>query len=188
MLTTLALWARIAVLTSCVVLGSLCWNAFSSWGSALDQSKQGIDQYVDFSIPQPDYSPAEVVTLQIESMRDSASSPERLTTCYSLASPQNREITGPIERFGAMVMMPPYDRLARCQAWQVGRPVIDQDHAAVLVSTISSDGSGVAFRFLLRLHTEHPFDGCWLTEAVQVLARTDTSDDAWLSKKESSLE
>lgn len=188
MLFTLASWARIGVLASCAIMGSLCWSIFSSWGSSSNHSEPDVNQHVDFSIPQPHYSPAEVVTLQIESMRDSASSPDHLTTCYSLASPENREITGPIERFGAMVMMPPYDRLARCQAWQVGRPVIDQDHAAVLVSTISSDGSGVAFRFLLRLHTEHPFDGCWLTEAVQVLARTDTSDDAWLSKKESSLE
>ncbi len=75
-------------------------------------------------------------------------------------------------------MMPPYDRLARCQSWQVGRAVIDQHDAAVVVSTISSDGTGAAFRFLLRLHTEPPYGGCWLTEEVRVLAGIDSAEDA----------
>lgn len=188
MVSTLAMWARFGTLASCAILGSLSWNIFSSSGNSLDHTKLDIDQQVDVRIPQPHYSPAEVVALQIESMRESTGSLDRLTTCYSLASPENREVTGPIKRFAEMIMMPPYDRLAGCQAWQVGRPVIDQNYAAVLVSTISSDGSGVAFRFLLRLHTEPPYGGCWLTEAVQVLAKTDSSDAAWLPKKESSLE
>jgi hypothetical protein len=188
MLFTLALWTRLGVLASCFILGSLCWSIFSSWGNSVNHRRLEIDQHVDFHIPQRHYSPAEVVTLQITSIREFAVSPDRLATCYSLASPENREVTGPLKRFADMIMTPPYDRLASCQSWQVGRAVIEDNYAAVMVSTISSDGSGVAFRFLLQLHTEPPYDGCWLTEAVQVLERDVSSDDAFSPKKESSLE
>ena len=188
MRSTLSLWARISVLAGCLVLGSLCWNIVSSWGSPANQGHLDIDQHVDFGVPQPHYSPAEVVALQIESIRDSAVSLDRLATCYSLASPENRAVTGPFKRFADMLMKPPYDRLAGCQTWQVGRAVVKQNYAGVLVSTLSSDGSGAAFRFILQYHPESPYGGCWLTEGVQVLGMTDSSDAALVPKKESSLE
>lgn len=77
-----------------------------------------------------------------------------------------------------MVMMPPYDRLAISQDWQVGSPTIEKDYAAVLVSTVSANGDATAFRFLLHQHKRAPYEGCWLTEAVQVLEQVGSADEA----------
>lgn len=143
----------------------------------LSQSGEVIaERFVDSTIPQPHYSPAEVVALQVDSIRASLAQPERLVVCYSLASPQNRAVTGPFERFAAMVMMSPYDQLATCAAWQIGNAAIEDGYAAVLVSTVSRDEQAVAFRFLLHQHWEAPFRGCWLTEAVHVLEQVDAPE------------
>ena len=165
---------------ACFLLGSLCWSIFSSIGgpSQIDATDSSdVNQFVDTDIPKSHFSPAEVVALQVQSIRDSVAEPERLTVCYSFASPENRKVTGPFATFAQMIMMPPYDRLATCQDWQVGSATIEQGYAAVLVSTVGKGGDATAFRFLLHQHDEAPFTGCWLTEAVQVLEQVRTSDE-----------
>ncbi|MCC6509139.1 MAG: hypothetical protein IT423_08535 [Pirellulaceae bacterium] len=104
-------------------------------------------------------------------MKDSS----RLKVCYSLASPENRHFTGPFARFAQMLMTPPYDSIATSAEWQLGTTAIESDFAAVLVSTISSDGNLRTFRFILQRHSDSPYEGCWLTEAVQVLEQVQVS-------------
>lgn len=168
MTNTTTRWRRIGFVGACFILGSLCWSVFSSVGG---------DQFVDTDIPKSHFSPAEVVTLQVQSIRDSIADPERLAICYSLASPENREVTGPFANFAHMIMTPPYDRMAKCRDWQVGSASIEKGYAAVLVSTVSNDGDATAFRFLMHQHDQAPYKGCWLTEAVQVLEQVQTSEE-----------
>ena len=189
MTNTATRWWRIGFVGACFILGSLCWSIYSSVGGPSQTDSADVNQFVDIEIPKSHFSPAEVVALQVQSIRDSVAVPERLTVCYSLASPQNREYTGPFATFSQMIMMPPYDRLATCQDWQVGSATIEKGYAAVLVSTVSKDGDATAFRFLMHKHDEAPYRGCWLTEAVQVLEQLRTSDEASKpSDKESLLD
>jgi hypothetical protein len=178
MTNTATRWRWIGFVGACFILGSLCWSFFSSVGgpSQTDSSNED-DPYVDTNIPKRELSPTEVVALQVQSIRDSVTAPERLTVCYSLASPQNREVTGPFATFAQMIMMPPYDRLATCQDWQMGTATIEEGYAAVLVSTASKEGDGTAFRFLLHQQDEAPYIGCWLTDAVQVLEQVRTPEE-----------
>ncbi len=177
MASTPTYWWRIGFIGACFILGSLCWSVFSSVGGPSRVSKPNVREFVDVGIPKVHFSPAEVVTLQVQALRDSITAPERLKVCYSLASPNNREVTGPFARFSQMVMMPPYDRLTTSQDWQVGNATIENDYAAVLVSTVSENGDATAFRFLLRQWDDAPYRGCWLTEAVQVLEQVSTSEE-----------
>ncbi len=170
-------WQRIGFVGVCFILGSLCWSVFSSVGGPSHADAPNVREFVDSGIPKSHFSPAEVVSLQVQSIRDAATTPERLRICYSLASPNNREVTGPFARFSQMVMTPPYDRLATCHDWQVGSATIEKDYAAVLVSTVSESGDATAFRFLLRQYDEAPYRGCWLTEVVQVLEQVGTSEE-----------
>ncbi len=127
------------------------------------------DEDVDLTIPDRQHSPVNVVTMQISAMRDSLQDPARLQTCYSLASPKNREFTGPYQRFAIMIMQPPYDLLATCKEWRVAAAAIENRDAAVLVTAHPSEGPALAFRFLLHQYEEAPFSDCWLTEGVDIL-------------------
>jgi len=188
---TTTYWRRIGFVGTCFILGSLCWSSFSSIGGPSHADSPDEREYVDLDIPKSHFSPAEVASLQVQSIHDSVTTPESLRVCYSLASPNNREVTGPFDRFAQMVMMPPYDRLATCQDWQVGSATIENDYAAVLVSTVSEDGDATAFRFLMHQYDEAPYRGCWLTEAVQVMEQVSTSEETSIStarRKESLLD
>lgn len=126
-------------------------------------------QNINLELPSRDLTPEDVVRLQLQSLRESLADPSRLMDCYSLASPENRQQTGPFSRFAAMVMQSPYDQLAHCENWQVGSAAIERDYAAVLVSTVEHHEEPKAFRFLLHRYSQPPYEGCWLTDAVRVL-------------------
>lgn len=118
------------------------------------------------SLPRASFSPEEVVRAQIESMRRAVDNPAALLTCYSLASPSNRRLTGPFERFAGLVTTEPYRQLGVCQDFQVGTAVMDGPTATVLVSTLAADGQGLAFIFLLIKQQEAPYRDCWMTDGV----------------------
>ena len=167
---------RLVALVVCFVLGLVvCGVVLFSRSTAANASRplpiddESDAQYVDVTLASKDATPEQVVTQQLNSLHASLTDPSQLKACYSLASPENRKLTGPFSRFAAMVMQPPYDQLARCTTWQVGSAEIEDDYAAVLVSTINNHEQPQAFRFLLRLHGRAPYQGCWLTDAVQVL-------------------
>ena len=167
---------RLVALIVCFGLGlAVCGVVLFNRSTAVNPSQalpiddESDAQYVDVTLASKDATPEQVVTQQLNSLQASLTDPSQLKTCYSLASPENRKLTGPFNRFAAMVMQPPYDQLARCTTWQVGSAEIEEDYAAVLVSTINNREQPQAFRFLLRLHGRAPYEGCWLTDAVQVL-------------------
>ena len=138
-----------------------------------DDEAQTIDDRVDFELPSQELTPRDVVVLQLESLQESVEDPDRLTTCYSFASPANRSQTGPFDRFAAMFEIPPYAWLAESKDYLVGDAEVFENEAVVLVSSrISGDSQQpvIAFRFFLIKQTEPPYEGCWMTEAVQTLA------------------
>lgn len=177
MTITLQRRRRFGIVVASFILGCMGWSLLSFLGGGHVRSDVADEsRNIDSNIPQRHYSPEEVVARQVQSIRDSLAVPERLRICYSLASPENRATTGPFDRFATMIMKPPYDALATCHDWQVGNASIENEYAAVLVSTVSKNGLPSAFRFLLRLHNELPYEGCWLTEGVLVLDAIPTAD------------
>ncbi|MEZ6137414.1 MAG: hypothetical protein R3C53_21200 [Pirellulaceae bacterium] len=124
--------------------------------------------FVDSDIASPELEPREVVLLQLESMRASLDDVEQLKACFSLASPSNRELTGPFEQFAEMVYTPPYDVLLGKGQLQVGSAVVENEVAAVLVTAIDTAGRPNAFRFVLVKQSLPPYEDCWMTEAVQL--------------------
>lgn len=120
----------------------------------------------DDSIPSPELTPKEVVEIQLESLRGMQNDPAELIACYSLASPLNRESSGPFGRFQGMMEEPPFDELVFHKRWQIREPEINEDKAIVLVSLITLDDRAVLFQFSLTKQTAEPYVGCWMTDAV----------------------
>ena len=137
------------------------------------QTVQPVDPELNVTLASVEYSPEQVVSLQVNALIDSKLDPDRVAVCYGLASPNNRLVTGPLERFASMVRTPPYDRFFGALETQVGKAELEEDFANVLVSGISETNQPFAYRFLLSRQTSEPFTGCWMTDAVIPLSFVD---------------
>ena len=165
----------IAALLSGVLLGN-AWSLASR--ARPDFSRSGISHAengdsataLEFSreakLANRELSPRDVVLAQVRSLRDARNAPEQIVRCYELASPGNRAITGPLERFSVMVSEPPFDVLSSHENWQVGAAFVEGRNAVVLVTTCDNEGEAAAFRFVLAKQTQAPFEECWMTESV----------------------
>ena len=86
---------------------------------------------------------------------------------HVFASPGNRQVTGPIDRFAEMLLSgPPYAPLVSKSQKTIGSEVIRDDVATVVVTVRDERQQVVAFRFILARQTEGPVRGCWMTEGV----------------------
>jgi hypothetical protein len=117
-------------------------------------------------LPDPRLSPAEVVRLQVDALRAFRSDPSAISQCYVLASPANRAVTGPLDRFAAMVQNEAYYSLVTHSSALFGQEVIRGGLATVLVTVLDERRAPHSFRFFLSKQTDAPFTDCWMTDAV----------------------
>jgi len=117
-------------------------------------------------LPSPDLEPCDVVRLQLTGLSDEKADGVGILQCYCFASPANRAVTGPLERFGRMVRRGPYYGMARPRAVLIGRPQVQGRVARLLVTVIDERSQVQAFSFVLSRQEDAPFEDCWMTEAV----------------------
>jgi len=117
-------------------------------------------------LPNPDLEPRDVVRLQLAGLSDEKTNGVGILQCFCFASPANRAVTGPLERFGRMVRQGPYYGMARPRAVLIGRPQVQGRVARLLVTVIDERSQVQAFSFVLGRQEAAPFEDCWMTEAV----------------------
>jgi hypothetical protein len=119
------------------------------------------------SAPDPALSPAEAVTAVLAALRDNhADSDDGIRTTFRFASPANQAVTGPVERFIAMVKRPPYGALVNHRAASA-RPIeSDGRHAAMLVTVIDRDGRRAYYLWVLSKQADGALKDCWMTDGV----------------------
>ncbi len=150
---------------------NLIWPArdaqpdFVAPGSPMAADLDGLD-LTRVVLPSAKLLPEEVVRLQLSGLGDLQADGVGILQCFCFASPANRAVTGPLDRFGAMVRQGAYGCMARPRALLVGRPQYDKEVARVLVTVIDERASLRAFTFVLARQHVAPFKNCWMTEAV----------------------
>jgi hypothetical protein len=117
-------------------------------------------------LPSTELTPDAVVRLQLAGLSDDRGDGVGVLQCYAFASPANRAVTGPLDRFGKIVRQDAFECMARPQAMLIGRPQITDRIARVLVTMIDDQHRVHAFTFVLARQSEAPFKDCWMTEAV----------------------
>jgi hypothetical protein len=117
-------------------------------------------------LPSAGLAPDQVVRLQLAGLSDQRPDGVGILQCYALASPANRAVTGPLERFGKMVRDGPFQCMAKPRAFLIGSPQVAERTSRVLVTVIDQGENIHAFTFLLSRQAEAPFLDCWMTEAV----------------------
>jgi hypothetical protein len=118
--------------------------------------------------PDPSLSPQDVVSIQIEALRNNDTPYENrgIEVTFNFASPANKRMTGPIERFATMVRNPIYAPMINHQTARYGKLMIEGDIASIDVILISEDGAYVGYRFTLSRQHGNQYEGSWMTDAV----------------------
>ncbi len=118
--------------------------------------------------PRQDLSPVEVVVSQLVALQtnDQPVTDHGITVAFAFASPQNKNNTGPITRFKAMLQSDPYKPLIDHQEYKVSKHFIEKDKAQFFVEIISKEGKTLHYLFDLLLVDETPYQGFWMTASV----------------------
>ena len=119
--------------------------------------------------PSPSLSPVECVALQVYALRDNSDA--GLAACFALASPENKAVTGPVQRFALMIRAA--YRVMLCSQSAKRTPAaptsLDSDGTpsavAMLVAfeVMGFEGAGSA---VFRWELSRQPDGCWMTDGV----------------------
>jgi len=118
--------------------------------------------------PDPSLSPRDVVNIQMEALRnnDTPYADRGIQVTFYFASPANKRVTGPLERFAAMVRNPVYGPMINHRAARYENLEIDGDTAHVDVILMSRDGEYVGYHFGLSRQHGNPYEGSWMTDSV----------------------
>ena len=129
-------------------------------------SAPNTDTLLMSAVPTPELEPADVVRIQVEALRNNSPLDEGIELTYRFASPANKQVTGPLIRFTAMVNASPYDRLLNHQRASYEPLAIAGDMAHQLVSITDTVGEEITYHWVLVRLSEGPYKDCWMTDAV----------------------
>ncbi len=118
--------------------------------------------------PDPSLSPQDVVSIQVEALgnNDSPYKDRGLEVTFNFASPANKRMTGPLERFKAMVRGPAYGSMIDHRSATFEKLVVEGDSARIDVVLTSKDGVYLGYRFFLSRQHGNEYEGSWMTDAV----------------------
>lgn len=118
--------------------------------------------------PDPSLSPRDVVAIVIEALRHNDTPYENrgIEVTYKFASPANKRLTGPLERFKGMVLNPVYGPMIDHRSASYENLKIDGDTARIDVILLSKGGEYLGYRFILSRQHGNRYEGSWMTDAV----------------------
>lgn len=130
--------------------------------------------------PDPELSPRDVVEAQLTAFKhnDEPAPDEGIRVAFRFASPQNRLVTGPIDRFIQMLKAPTYRGLLNHRVASLSDTTQREDLARIKVTLVDSAGHTSAYVWILRRQSEPPCEGCWMTDVVM---RVDVTNSAPLA-------
>lgn len=118
--------------------------------------------------PNPALTPEQVIKLQVEALQenDIPYDDAGITLAFAFASPGNRALTGPLDRFTAMVKNSLYRDMLGCQTAEYGSLTILGDQAQQVVTLTTQEYQQVSYLFTVSRQQEPPVAGCWMTDGV----------------------
>ena len=120
------------------------------------------------SQPDPTLAPDEVVVSVLEALaqNDQPTKDRGIEVTFSFASPANRAMIGPLDRFGDLVREEVYRPLLYHSHAVRGAMKVVGDRAQQRVIITSVSGQRVVYTFTLSRQSDGPFKGCWMTDGV----------------------
>jgi len=116
-------------------------------------------------VPTPTLSPAQVVRIQLNALRNNDAYNRGIEVAFRFASPVNRQQTGPLPRFISMIKEGPYRLMLDYQNVAYHPVEVVEGRARQLVTLVGS-GHVIAYEFYLSRQVDGACAGCWMTDAV----------------------
>lgn len=119
-------------------------------------------------VPDPALSAEEVVRIQLGALaRNDDPYPDAgIEITFRFASPGNREVTGPLPRFIALVKNPVYGPMLGHTSVEYGPSSTRDGRIVVPVVLTASNDKKAAYVFIVGRHDDGDCVGCWMTEGV----------------------
>ena len=132
---------------------------------AASTSTSAADQAAASLAPRAGLTPGQVVEIQVEALQfnDRPSKDAGIATTFKFASPGNRQVTGPLERFAQIVKGPGYRPLIDHRIAGYGGMIVQGDVAIRRVTVVAADGQAIEYEFRL---SRDPASNCWFTDGV----------------------
>jgi hypothetical protein len=118
--------------------------------------------------PDPSLSPQDVVSIQIEALQnnDIPYEDRGIEVTFNFASPANKRMTGPLERFKAMVRNPVYGPMINHRSAKYENLLVEGEFARIDVVLNTKEGAYLGYRFILSRQHGNEHEGSWMTDAV----------------------
>ena len=129
---------------------------------------QAVAGEAKITAPDASLTPEQVARIQVEALgRNDLPYPDRgIEITWNFASPGNKHVTGPLERFKRMIHSPQYKPMVSHRGAQYENVWIEGDRAGLDVILLSQDGRFVGYKFTLSRQVGGSCDGCWMTNGV----------------------
>ena len=122
------------------------------------------------NVPGPALSPGDVVSAQLRALAgDDAAHHDGIRRTFLFASPGNKLVTGPEQRFVELVQTPAYAPLLGSRRFRIRDERRDGDSYQAVAEVVGRDGRTRLFGFQLGRQADGPLKGCWMTEGVTPL-------------------
>ena len=157
------------LLLSVVFAGGLFAAVHAETPSAVAVPSQPGDALpVDAPFPDPRFSPADVVRIQLQAMQanDTPHKNAGIEVAFRFASPRNKMTTGPLARFIDLVNNPVYRVILNHRRADFGQLEIEEDKAVQPVIVIGANGERAGYLFALSKQDSGRYASCWMTDAV----------------------
>ena len=118
--------------------------------------------------PDPIRQPESVVEIQLQSLqKNDVPVPDTgIAQTWAFAHPDNKRVTGPLERFTRMIKGPDYRNMIDHQEHIVETVVQADDYALFAVVIITADDQRMSFKWEVMKVQVGEFAGSWMTTSV----------------------
>ena len=122
----------------------------------------------DVLAPEPSLPPERVVEIQLQSLqRNDVPAPDAgIAQTWAFAHPDNKRVTGPLERFAAMIKGPSFRMLLGHREHTIQTVVQTGSYALFAVTIVTAADRRVSYRWELSKVRSGAFAGSWMTVAV----------------------
>jgi hypothetical protein len=118
--------------------------------------------------PEPGLGPDAVVGIVLHALQynDNPVTDHGIAVTFAFTSPENHDVTGPIDRFRALVKSSAYRSMIGHARADRGPVVVVAEHARERVAITGAHGEHAVFLFLLSRQEAGVYKGCWMADGV----------------------
>ena len=123
---------------------------------------------LDIILPNPNLQPKNVVEIQLQSLQrnDEPTADAGIIQTWAFAHPNNKLMTGPIERFILMIKSQNYKNMLNHRDNKIEPVLKTKNRTQFVVSITTSDDQKMKFKWELMKVQTGEFSGSWMTTSV----------------------